>query len=189
MFALCVGWLLAALAIDSLGLRTGFSFPDRLINFLVNGAGSRLVPFFLAGATIYMARKHVPYDRRVAGVACALVLVCAFSGSKGWQGPSLDLLLCFPLSYLVIWAGLTDLPKLPLFRRGDYSYGIYLYHFPILQALVATVPFTHWAQLNLVAFFVVSAFAMFSWHFIEKPVLRLRKHFSVVGARIAKEQS
>jgi peptidoglycan/LPS O-acetylase OafA/YrhL len=88
-----------------------------------------------------------------------------------------------PLVYIVVFLGVSKLPPLPLFHRGDYSYGIYLYGFPIMQAMRGWFPS---AGTNPILLWVMSVptimlFAAFSWHAIEKPILRLRKKFSFVA--------
>jgi peptidoglycan/LPS O-acetylase OafA/YrhL len=55
-------------------------------------------------------------------------------------------------------------------ERHLYSYGLYLYGFPISQALMASVPEFHGHRL-LFAMFALPlgiAFVAFSWHVIEK---------------------
>jgi peptidoglycan/LPS O-acetylase OafA/YrhL len=62
---------------------------------------------------------------------------------------------------------------------GDYSYGLYVYGYPVQQLLA------HWNahHLGLGIFLFLSlltagAFAWLSWHLIEEPALRLRHAFS-----------
>jgi peptidoglycan/LPS O-acetylase OafA/YrhL len=92
-----------------------------------------------------------------------------------------------PLVYMTVFLGLTEI-KIPSFlHRGDYSYGIYLYHFPLLQVLVGLMPATIALKgagavlLFVTGLPVVFAFAWCSWHFVEKPILVLRKKFSFVA--------
>ncbi len=82
------------------------------------------------------------------------------------------------LGILVIYAA-TAVPHLGNFARfGDFSYGIYIIHFPVVQALVASGLFARdpwaafWSSLALVA--VLSAL---SWHAIERPFLRRHSHY------------
>ncbi len=63
-------------------------------------------------------------------------------------------------------------------KHGDFSYGIYIYHFPLIQLLVS---FDWFSMYNpyLVIFFIVSvvfAFSYFSWHLLEKKFLYRFKH-------------
>jgi len=73
---------------------------------------------------------------------------------------------------------LIAIPKVPLIGTGDYSYGIYLYGFPIAQALVAVSPETFvgnkWTLLA-VSSVLTCAFAAFSWHAVEKRALAWKR--------------
>ncbi|MEH6411880.1 MAG: acyltransferase [Hyphomonas sp.] len=85
-------------------------------------------------------------------------------------------------------AGLTGLiaavafmpgPVLNAARFGDVSYGLYITHFPILQALVMLGVF---AALGPVAGFgltglIVFAASLLLWHSVEKPALRPSSHY------------
>jgi peptidoglycan/LPS O-acetylase OafA/YrhL len=185
------GWLLASAVYGALDPVTGNAFLDKLLNFVLVYAGALLIPYFLLGSAFYLWRDRIPFDGRVAllflaGLGVASVLLDGVVWSKQ---PVVGLLTAVPCVYLVIYAGLSDLPKLPLFDRGDYSYGVYLYHFPILQALQQLFGFSAWYGLMIAAIVPVTLMAMFSWHTIEKPLLRFRKKFSLVGQRIAAEEA
>ena len=78
--------------------------------------------------------------------------------------------------------------KLPaIFKKGDYSYGVYLYHDPFLQILMTLFPTlflgtrTGAIALFIVGLCIAMAVATFSWHFIEKPILHMRKKYSFVA--------
>ena len=65
-------------------------------------------------------------------------------------------------------------------RFGDFSYGIYIIHFPVLQALVAFGVFGASAYLGLgIATVLVLVLAFASWHLVEKPFLRKSSHYVV----------
>ncbi|QMW22685.1 acyltransferase family protein [Sandaracinobacteroides saxicola] len=151
--------------------------------------GSKIIPYFLLGALIYLLRDRIPYDGRLAALAMIYLVGVGFVvPPDARHEPMLWLLSGPPLAYLVVWAGLTPLPALTIAGRGnDYSYGIYLWHFPILQLLVMAFGFTHWGMLALVAVPIVLAVAMLSWHLVEKPVMRWRKRYSLMGAHVAAE--
>ncbi len=57
---------------------------------------------------------------------------------------------------------------------GDYSYGLYLYAFPVQQTLVALLPGLGIAAQILLALPVTLALAALSWHFVERPALALK---------------
>lgn len=67
-------------------------------------------------------------------------------------------------------------------KYGDFSYGVYILHFPILQVLISYGLFTKLPWLALgVSSFLILFFAHLLWHLIEKPCLRKSSHY--VSAR------
>ena len=79
------------------------------------------------------------------------------------------------LPAIVLSFGLAESPWLVRFTQsGDYSYGLYIYAFPVQQVVAAT-----WPALPLAAYVAVVtggalACAVLSWHLIEAPALRLK---------------
>lgn len=63
-------------------------------------------------------------------------------------------------------------------RYGDFSYGVYIIHFPILQLLIAYGSFgvAPWLAL-LAATALIMAASILLWHFVEKPFLRRSSHY------------
>ena len=79
------------------------------------------------------------------------------------------------LAYGLIWFALVPGGAIRRFNSiGDYSYGLYILCFPILQTFVMLDPETAPWPLFFSSFPVVLALAMLSWHFVEHPAL-LRK--------------
>ena len=63
-------------------------------------------------------------------------------------------------------------------RRGaisgtwpDYSYGMYIYAFPVMMLLAAAFTFSHHGWLALANAMATLPLAMMSWHLVERPVL------------------
>jgi peptidoglycan/LPS O-acetylase OafA/YrhL len=82
--------------------------------------------------------------------------------------------------YLCLCIGFLDLRKFPLVKRGDYSYGVYLYSFPIQQTLWHVFPFAReWWTLFLIALPTTLAFSMLSWRWVELPFLKLKRHLKL----------
>jgi peptidoglycan/LPS O-acetylase OafA/YrhL len=82
------------------------------------------------------------------------------------------------LAVLVVCAACV-LPYLGNFAKyGDFSYGVYITHFPILQILVSfglfyTQPFFALGLASLMVLFI----SFFLWHLIEKQFLRKSSHY------------
>ena len=69
-------------------------------------------------------------------------------------------------------------------KYGDFSYGIYIWHFPVIQALIQL----NFNKLNPLIFLTivlatVSVLSFISWHFIEKPFLKKDSHYKKAVAQ------
>jgi peptidoglycan/LPS O-acetylase OafA/YrhL len=76
------------------------------------------------------------------------------------------------LPFVVLAFGLSHHAWLSRSHERDYSYGIYIYAFPVQQSLVS-----FWPQMPLVPYLLSTltltiALAAASWHFVEKPALK-----------------
>ena len=61
-------------------------------------------------------------------------------------------------------------------RRGDFSYGLYLYAFPVQMLLARWFrPALTPTGLFLAASAITLGFAFLSWHLVERPFLRLKR--------------
>jgi peptidoglycan/LPS O-acetylase OafA/YrhL len=180
----------AAITLYFSGAGQGEDIIDKFIRFAFFHKGSTLVVSFLAGSAIFLLKDRIPYSTYIAGgIFAAYLFLSYYFGAQVFDHPIYIAFTAFPLAYIVVWTGLTPIKIPSLYEKGDYSYGIYLYHFPIMQALQYLFGFEHWWSLAVACILPVTLFAMFSWHAIEKPVLKTRKKFSLVGARVANEEA
>lgn len=123
-----------------------------------------VVPSFLIGVCIYLYREKIAWSPWLMAVALLAMIVLLY------QKTSLMTVAAIPIAYVTVWLGLLRPPRDPLIRSGDYSYPIYLYSYPIQQAIVALfVGGRIWWINLLIAVPVTFTFAAVSWHLIEKP--------------------
>ena len=88
--------------------------------------GRVLVLCFLAAVSLYHYWDAIPYSPRLAiGAAVASAVLLEIANTS--------YLAAFPIAYLTVWLGLRNPPRIPF---GDLSYGVYLLHFPIEQAIM-----------------------------------------------------
>jgi peptidoglycan/LPS O-acetylase OafA/YrhL len=129
---------------------------------------ARLIPLFLAGTLFYLYKDKIRYNNRGA-LLCAAVLVasCFVPFAFGAVFP-------FVGGYLVFWFAFNKSIRLyNVGKLGDFSYGTYLYAFPLQQLIVhafggAVNPFV----LFLLATPLTLAFAIGSWFAIEEPLMK-----------------
>ena len=175
---LCYG-LLAVVAM-TVGLRRSRLVPLAVLLIVlaetVLGAFPRdvliLVVAFLWGSVLRITPRLLHRGTAVA----VLGLLC------GFLVPELAALSTMAWVYLVLRAGLLPMRKLQWFvDRGDPSYGIYIYGAPLQQVLIL-LGLTAPLPLFVASLIAVPAVGYASWHFVEKPALRLAKGRGIVTA-------
>jgi peptidoglycan/LPS O-acetylase OafA/YrhL len=130
--------------------------------------------FFLAGVLLYLYRDRIVLTPQGAFIAFLLIMVSIPTNH-------FQLLSFFALPYLVLYVGsLTSTGLGRLSRYGDFSYGMYIYAWPIQQSIVAL----HNGHISHKRLFVLSFAATFfvsvlSWYRLEKPMLKLKAYFNV----------
>ncbi|WP_184081576.1 acyltransferase family protein [Sphingobium subterraneum] len=146
------------------------------------GRASRLLICFLLGIAAYLFRYKIPYSKTLFLGCCVYLAGLSLLSPPDLESyPLLNVVIGPVAVYICVFLGASEIPTAALFRKGDYSYGIYLYGAPIQQAMRALVH-SESALINfLVSMPAILIFAAFSWHLIEKPVLHMRRHFSFVA--------
>ncbi len=132
----------------------------------------RLAPYFALGAVLYLLRAYFPTTGAVPAVA---ILAAAAT----WRMPAFVPLFAVALAIVVVWMAHAPLGYLSRWGcLGDFSYGLYIYAFPIQQTLYAALPgwgrYSHFA----LAYTIALACAVMSWWLVEKPALALKKRLA-----------
>lgn len=152
------------------------------MHFGYAGRGTvEVIYYFFCGCLLFHWREKVPFT--------PLLFVAACIGAYGLYLSKQYAFAPLFVTYVVVFVGLMSLPRIPLLQSGDYSYGIYLYGFPIAQAFVAAIPALRgngWMLLAL-ATTATFAFAILSWHVVEKPTLLLKKKLAPSAARVTSQ--
>jgi peptidoglycan/LPS O-acetylase OafA/YrhL len=129
---------------------------------------ARLLPYFLVGMAFYAFRDRLSLSA-MGATLCAISFVVA-----SWI--PFAMIFVFPViaAYLIFWFAFLPLAPLNRFAKfGDFSYGIYLYSFPVLQMIV----YWHGARMSPLALFAIGwpasiLAATLSWHLVERRWLR-----------------
>ena len=125
--------------------------------------------FFVGGAWAY-------YRTRDGGAGVSLLFFVA--GVLGYvitDGMMYDFVAPIAVTMVVYWAAITAPPLGRFGKYGDFSYGVYLYHFPMVQTCVSLGLFALAPVEAAVGLFVfVGGLAIFSWYVIESPFLHHR---------------
>jgi peptidoglycan/LPS O-acetylase OafA/YrhL len=127
---------------------------------------------FLIGTLFYLYKDQIKFNSWIALGAFIGLLVIIVSGSSYFL---IALFICLP--YLALYLG--QLPLRQLYnigdKYGDYSYGLYIYAFPVQQTIAHFMP-----KINPIQMFVLSLpttfiLAFISWWLIEKKALSLKR--------------
>jgi len=139
-------------------------------NDQMKGAGgSTLVMSFIAGLVIYRYRDKVPWSGRLflLALAASVALIVVPNGVR---------FSALPIAYVTMYLGLQNPPRNKIGLSGDYSYGLFLYGFPVQQAIMSINPaLRHWYWNLLFAVPCAIVVAVGSWWLVERPALARRK--------------
>ncbi len=129
----------------------------------------RFTLYFLIGAYFYQNRERLVYDIRIAAPLLLALVLSALT-------PYHDIVSIICVPYLVLYAAYLPVGGLHAFgRHGDFSYGLYVYSYPIQQSLV-------WyagdrlsvAALAVLTFLLTLPLAVLSWNLLESRALALK---------------
>ena len=145
-------------------------------NFINPASGVAIA--FCTGAILAIIIEYKPFRPRPLTTLIGLV-IWAIAGVTG------PLSIIF-LSLLIIFLGMSLVR--PSFSRigqnTDLSYGIYLYHWPIIQIVLATTTFG-WSNdyslvlLSMLTLTISGSFAYASWTLVEKPSISFARKVKV----------
>lgn len=139
------------------------------------GKWARLLSYFLSGTVAYLFRSQIP--RRLDLFLLAAV---GFGLTIAFAPPAVASAIKPPLlAYVLFWFATARIPRLAEFKTwlgGDYSYGTYLYAFPIQQLIVLAAARWRPETLTPAALFALSVplsvlAGAASWHGVEKRFL------------------
>ncbi|MDG4786356.1 acyltransferase [Micromonospora sp. WMMD1102] len=125
---------------------------------------------FLGGVAARLYAHRLPMSGPLALVATVTAVGTA------WQGAFVVLGLP-AYAYLLLYLGVALPSRLTrIGRTRDYSYGIYIYAFPVQQlvALFGGARYGLWAYLAL-SLLGTLVLAIASWHLVERPALALKR--------------
>jgi peptidoglycan/LPS O-acetylase OafA/YrhL len=166
MMALYVCSMIYAMTMEGMAAKTGQGFYLELQRQLPG----QLVFFIAGAASYYYLESLVKYVKWLVPMAVAAFVLQSWLPWGVIQPVALAVLV---ISFACVFPVLGNFDK-----YGDFSYGIYIVHFPILQLMIAQGFFREspWTGLLFAAVLVMVA-AFMLWHLVEKPFLRKSSHY------------
>lgn len=122
--------------------------------------------FFGAGVILCLLRRYV---RVSSGIMLAIGIACGLASRTTHHMP----FALLATGYAVLWiAYVPRLPEMPF--RADFSYGTYLWGWPVQQTVLMLTHVKSPTALFAIAAPIAVAIGALSWFCIEKPALRLK---------------
>jgi peptidoglycan/LPS O-acetylase OafA/YrhL len=138
----------------------------------------RLGSMFFSGAAYWSYRRHISLRGD-----WTLIMVAMMSAAACLSPHAFELLYRLSFPYMLFF--LAFIPGRALHhssfsirnynRVGDYSYGMYVYAFPIQQVVTALMPGIETWALTCIAGGLTLLFSIISWHVVEKPAMALKQ--------------
>lgn len=127
---------------------------------------------FLIGTLFYLYKDRIKFNRWIAFGAFIGLLATNILDDSYFL---IALLMCLP--YLVLYIGQTPVRQLCNVgdKYGDYSYGLYIYAFPVQQTIAHFMSKISPIQMFILSLPATFILAFISWWFIEKKALSLKK--------------
>ncbi|AWZ01298.1 acyltransferase family protein [Rhodobiaceae bacterium] len=152
-----------------IGLLVLSLFPFAHDNTMVFGHFVRFGLCFGLGVVAYQYRAHIPVHW--IGVLALIAIT-----SLAFDQAIYPFLLYVTTAYATFWVAYVPKGKIRLFNKsGDYSYGIYIYAYPIQQTLISLAPDITPIQMFGAAVAASLPLAIASWHLVEHPTLRWKR--------------
>jgi peptidoglycan/LPS O-acetylase OafA/YrhL len=170
-FARAPKWGVLAAALVFMALSSGWAFQATEMLVFYRTDMRQLVlcgVYFFVGACIYQFKLD-----RFFNLTYALAAVIVWLALSRWIVVFIMASWVF-LPFIVLAFGTAKNSPLARVTPWDFSYGIYIYAFPIQQTIVYLFPKIEFLTYFVSTFVITVALAAVSWLFVEKPALKLK---------------
>jgi peptidoglycan/LPS O-acetylase OafA/YrhL len=130
---------------------------------------TRLYSMFFIGAAYYVWRARIKLSGVVALAMLGLLFISKGSNDVFFWAYT----LC--IAYLLFYVAYIPAGLIRNYNKlGDYSYGLYIYAFPVQQSVAALMPGVQVWEMVGWSFLISLVLAVISWHQVEKPFLKFK---------------
>lgn len=144
----------------------------------------RLFSMFFIGAAFYIFRHSIFLSSRYFLLALVVLSLSILNKDLFF------ITYCILLPYLIFYIVYIPAGRIRNYNKvGDYSYGMYIYAFPVQQSVAAIIPGVSVAAMVIIAFSITLVLAMFSWHLIEKKFLKMKGRYVAIEKILKKTKS
>jgi peptidoglycan/LPS O-acetylase OafA/YrhL len=139
-----------------------------LVHHSGEGHFSRLFFMFFSGASFYVLQKSITLSHIAFWVSLITLLIAANLNEK-----TFFIVYTLTITYILFYIAYIPAGFIRQYNQlGDYSYGVYIYAFPVQQSIAALIPGVSVLVMILISAIITLILSIFSWHLIEKPALK-----------------
>jgi peptidoglycan/LPS O-acetylase OafA/YrhL len=138
--------------------------------FPTEGYFANLFFMFFSGAAFYVLKEHITLSRLFFWLFVIALLTAAIANKH-----SFFVVYTLTIAYVLFYLAYVPSGLVRKYNQvGDYSYGVYIYAFPVQQSVAALIPGVSVLLMVLISAVVTLLLAVFSWHFLERRALGLK---------------
>ena len=135
---------------------------------------------FFSGAAFYVLKERI----RLSCPVFWLFIIAQLSSSI-INKDAFFVLYVLTIAYILFYVAYIPSGFIRKYNQvGDYSYGIYIYAFPVQQSVAALVPGVSVLGMLLISAPATFLLAALSWHLLERRALDLKKLYAGHTRRI-----
>lgn len=133
----------------------------------------KLFFMFFSGAAYYVLREHIKLSSSLFWFALTALIISAVINKHLFF-----VIYVLTVSYVLLYVAFIPSGFVRNYNLlGDYSYGVYIYAFPVQQTIAALIPGVSVISMLLISSFITFFLGILSWHFLEKHMLSLKENY------------
>jgi len=135
----------------------------------------RLFSAFFVGAMFYVWKDYIKLTYKWFLILISLVLISSVDKD------SYFIVYYLTLAYIIFFLAYVPGGMIRKFNSfGDYSYGLYIYAYPVQQSLVSIYPNITIINMVFFSFIITLILSILSWHLVEKKFLKMKNNYKFI---------
>lgn len=139
-----------------------------LVDFILFG---HFFYLFFTGSAFFILRDRIILSHSIFIICLSVLLLATYNTHM------LTISYMTTLPYILFYVAYIPSGFIREYNKlGDYSYGVYIYAWPVQQSIAALVPGVSILSMVIISSATTLVFAALSWHLLEKRALNLKGH-------------